>query len=72
MIVISRNGKTTVISGWRAWLIGALAFLAAVVLLCLIAFFMLGIAATAGAIALIAIPAALIAGALASIFGRGR
>ena len=25
MILISRNGKTTVITGWRAWLLGAIA-----------------------------------------------
>ena len=28
MIVITRNGKTTVITGWRAWLIGVVVFVA--------------------------------------------
>src|SRR5947207_1038179 len=28
MIVIQRNGKTTVVTGWRAWLMGVAAFVA--------------------------------------------
>ena len=37
MIVITRNGKTTVITGWRAWLIGAGVFVATTVLVALVA-----------------------------------
>jgi hypothetical protein len=70
MIVINRNGQPTVITGWRAWLIGAVAFVAGVLLFGVIAFFMLGVAVTVGAILLIAVPAAIIVAFLASAFGR--
>ena len=43
MIVITRNGKTTVITGWRAWLIGVVVFVATTILLALFAFLALGI-----------------------------
>ena len=33
MIVIQRNGETTVITGWRAWLIGAVALVLTTVLI---------------------------------------
>jgi hypothetical protein len=73
MIVITRNGKTTVLTGWRAWLVGAVAFVASFVLLALFAFFVLGIAITVGAVLLILVPVAIGVALLASVFsGRGR
>ena len=68
MIVISRNGKTTVITGWRAWLMGACAFVAACGLLFLIAFVMLGVAITVGAVSLIVVPVAIGLALIASLF----
>ena len=59
MIVISRNGTTTVYRGWRAWLMGAVAFLAAWLLLALVAFVVVGVAITAGLLLFLALPAML-------------
>lgn len=70
MIVITRNGQTTVITGWREWLLRAVVFVAAMLLLAIIVFFMLGVAVTLGAIAMIVIPAAIIVGLLGSMFSR--
>jgi hypothetical protein len=68
MIVITRNGQTTVITGWRAWLIGAVAFLAATAILFAITFVMLGVAVTVGAVLLIVVPIAIGVAILASLF----
>jgi hypothetical protein len=59
MIVITRNGQTTVVTGWRAWLMGAVAFLVACGLLFLIAFVVLGVAITVGAVLMIVVPVAI-------------
>ena len=72
MIVISRNGKTTVVTGWRAWLIGAAAFVGATLLLAVIAFLFLGIAVTVGAVLLIVVPVAIGIALIASLLGSGR
>jgi hypothetical protein len=72
MIVITRNGKTTVITGWRAWLIGVAVFVAATALLFVIAFVMLGVAITVGAVLLIAVPVAVGVALLASLFRSPR
>jgi hypothetical protein len=70
MIVISRNGKTTVVTGWRAWLIGAGVFLVTTVLVALIAFLMLGVALTVTAVLFIAVPVAVGVALVASLFRR--
>jgi hypothetical protein len=72
MIVITRNGHTTVITGWRAWLIGIAAFVAATALLLVIVFVMLGVAITAGAVLLIVVPVAIGVALLASLFRSPR
>lgn len=67
-IVVSRNGTTTVITGWRAWLIGGAAVVGALCIGLLVASLVLGMAITIGAVLLIALPilagVALIASAL--------
>lgn len=68
MIVITRNGKTTVITGWRAWLVGAAAFAGLTVLLFLIVFLMAGVAITVGAVLLIVVPVAVGLALIASVF----
>ena len=68
MIVITRNGKTTVITGWRAWLVGAAAFAFLTVLLFLIVFLMAGVAITVGAVLLIVVPVAVGLALIASVF----
>ena len=70
MIVITRNGETTVLTGWREWLFKIVVFMAAILLFGVIAFVMFGIALTIGAIALIMIPAAIIVALLGIMFGR--
>jgi hypothetical protein len=64
MLVIQRNGRTTVITGWRAWLLGV----AAAPLLVMIAFVALGIAITMGAVLLIVVPIAIGVAILMSLF----
>jgi hypothetical protein len=68
MIVISRGGKTTIIRGWRAWLIGASVFMVTTVLVALLAFLILGAAITVTAVLFIAVPVALGATLIASLF----
>ena len=72
MIVITRNGKTTVISGWRAWLIGVLVFVASTIVLALVAFLVLGIALTATMVLFIAVPVAIGIALIASLFRGAR
>jgi uncharacterized membrane protein YgdD (TMEM256/DUF423 family) len=68
MIVITRNGKTTVITGWRAWLLGAAVFAGTTVVLAFVAFVLLGIAITVGAVLLIVVPVVIGIALLASVF----
>ncbi len=68
MIVISRNGETTVLTGWREWLVKIVVFMSAILLFAIIAFLMFGLAVTIGAIALVVIPAAIIVALLGSMF----
>ena len=67
MIVISRNGKTTVIHGWRAWLVGALVFAVTTILVALCAVVALGIALTVTLLVCIAVPVAIGVALLASL-----
>jgi len=60
MIVIERDGRRTVISGWRAWLIyGTVGALAALILVAVIGL-ILGIALTIGTFLLFALPLAFV------------
>ena len=72
MIVVTRNGKTTVVTGWRAWLVGVVVFVAAMALLLVIAFVILGMAITVGAVLLIVVPVAVGVALLASLFRSPR
>lgn len=56
VIVIRRDGQTTTLTGWRAWLAGAGAFVLATAFLWIIAFVLLGLAITIGTILLIVVP----------------
>jgi hypothetical protein len=68
MIVITRNGRTTVVTGWRAWAIGTAAVVAATLVIALMAFLVLGVAVTATLIAVIAVPVAIGVALIASLF----
>ena len=56
-IVITRNGGTTVIRGWRAWVLGAVVFLIAWCTLAIVVFVLVGVAITVGVVLLLLIPA---------------
>lgn len=68
MLVISRNGRTTVLAGWHAWLAGAVIFVAATFVFFLIVFVLLGVAITVGTVLLIVVPIAVGLAILASLF----
>jgi hypothetical protein len=66
MIVITRNGHTTVYTGWRAWLITAAASVAAALALVIVAFLILGIAVTLATLLLFVVPLAIVFALVAS------
>jgi len=70
MIVIQRNGQTTVITGWRAWLLGTVAFVLATLLVGVVVFVLLGLAITVGAVLMIVIPVAIGLALISSLFRR--
>jgi hypothetical protein len=70
MLVVHRNGRATIVSGWRAWLLGLGAVLGAIAAMFLLAFVFLGIALTIGAVLLVAVPAAIIIAILGSLLNR--
>jgi uncharacterized membrane protein len=63
MIVLYRNGEQRVITGWREWLI----WLAAGVILVVLACLALGFALTLFTIAIFALPVAIVLALLASL-----
>ena len=69
-IVVTRNGETTVIRGWRAWLLGVGVFLAVWCALALIVFVLAGIAITVGVVLLLLIPALAVLALLGSLVRR--
>lgn len=60
MIVITRNGKTTVYTGWRAWLLVAIALVVTWGLFAFFALAFLGIAVSVAVLMLLLIPAAMV------------
>ena len=62
MIVISLTGRTTIITGWRAWLLGAAAFDVAWLLFIALRFIWIGAALTIGLRLPLAVPAMLVVG----------
>ena len=68
MIVIQRNGQTTVVTGWRAWLVSAAIFVGVTLLMALIAFVFVGVAITVGAVLMIVVLVAIGVAILASLY----
>ena len=66
MIVITRNGKTEVITGWRAWLYGAAALLLIWSVFMTIAAVFVGVAISVGVMMLLMVPAL----AIVAMIGR--
>ena len=69
-IIIQRDGETTVISGWRAWLIGFAAFVVGVLVLGFVTFVTLGLTITIGAVLAIVLPVAIGVALIASLLNR--
>ena len=72
MIVITRNGRTTVLIGWRAALAISGMIVAAWAILAFIAFTIIGVAVTVGALLLAMVPAAIVAGLVTSLLRSPR
>ena len=68
MLVIQNNGQTTVVSGWRAWLLLAGLVIGSIAGLILAAFFLVGAALIIGILLLVAIPV----GVALSLYSRWR
>ena len=59
MLVVENNGQTTVVSGWRAWLMALGVVLGVVAVVGFLGFIFLSVALTIGAVLLIAVPVAI-------------
>jgi hypothetical protein len=70
MLVVEKNGQTTVVSGWRAWLLALGVVLGAVAALAFVAFVFLGIALTIGAVLLVAVPVVIGFAIVGSLLGH--
>lgn len=70
LLVVERNGRTTVVTGWRAWLMAAVAMLTGLATLVFLAFIFFGVAIAVGAVLLIAIPAAIIVAVVTALFSK--
>lgn len=70
MLVVEKNGQTTIVSGWRAWILAFGVVLGAVAVIGLMSFVFLGIALTIGAVLLVAVPIVIGFAIVGSLFGR--
>jgi hypothetical protein len=70
VIVITRNGRTIVITGWRAWLTGVGAALLAWFALAVIVFALVGVAISVGVVLLLLIPAIVIVSVVSSLMSK--
>jgi len=71
MMLITRNGKTTVVSGWRVWLIGAAILMLGLSVLIGIGMVLIAAALSLGVLLLVAVPALGIAGWIKRVTHRG-
>jgi hypothetical protein len=72
VIVIERDGRTIVITGWRAWVAAVVAVVVTTVVLAALAFLVLGIAVSVIAFLLIVMPAVAIVVLMAWLFQARR
>lgn len=70
MLVVENNGRTTVVSGWRAWVMALGVVLGVVAVVGFLGFIFLSVALTIGAVLLIAVPVAIGFAIVSSLFGR--
>ena len=70
MIIIEKDGKATQVSGWRAWILAFCVVLGVAATMGLLAFLLVGLALTIGAVLLVVVPITIAMAILASLFGR--
>ena len=70
MIVITRNGKTSVYTGWREWLIWAAGFALCWMMLAAFVVLFVGAAITIGFMMLMAVPAAIVVALISGMTRR--
>ena len=70
MLVVEKNGRTTVVSGWRAWLMALGVVLGAVAAIGFLVFIFLSVALTIGAVLLVAVPIIIGFAIVGSLFSR--
>lgn len=70
MLVVENNGRTTVVSGWRAWLMALGVVLGVVAVVGLLGLIFLSLALTIGVVLLIVVPIAIGFALIGSLFGR--
>jgi hypothetical protein len=70
MLVVENNGRTTIVSGWRAWLMALGVVLGVVAVVGFLGFIFLSLALTIGAVLLIVVPIAVGFALVGSLFGH--
>jgi len=70
MFVITRNGKTTVYTGWQAWLIGLAMVIAAWLFFAVVAAVFVGVAISVGIMMLLLVPALAVVALVGSMMRR--
>ena len=70
MIVLNTNGKRTEITGWKAWLVGAIALVPVLLIFAAVAFFVIGLSLTIGTVLLLLIPAIVVVAIVGSLVSR--
>lgn len=70
ILIVERDGRSTVVTGWRAMLLAAGAMLGGLAALVFLGFLFLGIALTVGAVLLIAVPVAIVLAGISAAVGR--
>ncbi|MBS0240900.1 MAG: hypothetical protein JSS20_01900 [Proteobacteria bacterium] len=69
-IVIRRNDRVVVVTGWKARIVGVLALMLVWLALCLLVVILFGIAITATTIFLLILPAAILAAIVQTLLNR--
>jgi hypothetical protein len=70
MLVIVRNGKRKVYTGWRAWALFAAMLVVAWLVFVLIAFVFIGVAITAGIMFVLLVPAIVVVALIGALMRR--
>ena len=70
MLMITRNGKTRVYTGWREWAMLAAVFVVCWLVFASVAFVLLGVAATAVVMMLLVVPALVVIAVVRALLRR--